>query len=73
MSKHNLKIAIIGAGPSGGILGAFLAQKNPDIVLVDVWQTHIDAIKNNGLKIVGQSGQCVISMQLVGRDQARKF
>lgn len=53
MSVKDLRIAIIGAGPSGGLLGAHLAEKNPELVLVDVWQSHIDAIKTNGLKIVG--------------------
>ena len=55
MNKQNLKIAIIGAGPSGGILGSYLAEKNPDLLLVDVWQSHMDAIKNNGLKLVGHT------------------
>ena len=53
MKNKDLRIAIIGAGPSGGILGAHLAEKNPDLVLVDVWQSHIDAIKNHGLKLIG--------------------
>jgi 2-dehydropantoate 2-reductase len=55
MKQQDLKIAIIGAGPSGGILGAFLSQKNPDIILVDVWKTHIEAIKSNGLEILGKN------------------
>ena len=55
MNTKNLKIAVIGAGPSGGILSAFLAEKNPDLILVDVWQSHMDAIKNHGLKLVGHT------------------
>ena len=53
MNTKDLRIAIIGAGPSGGILGSYLAEKNPDIIVVDVWQSHIDAIKNHGLKLIG--------------------
>ena len=53
MNVKDLRIAIIGAGPSGGILGAHLVEKNPDLILVDVWQSHIDAIKNHGLKLLG--------------------
>ena len=53
MNTKDLKIAIIGAGPSGGLLGAHLADKNPEVVIVVVWQSHIDAIKSQGHKIVG--------------------
>ncbi|MFV2014216.1 MAG: ketopantoate reductase family protein, partial [Candidatus Heimdallarchaeota archaeon] len=55
MNKDDLKIAIIGAGPAGGILGTYLSQTNPDIIIVDVWKKHLNAIKNNGLEIVGKA------------------
>ncbi|MHA2366056.1 MAG: 2-dehydropantoate 2-reductase [Candidatus Hodarchaeales archaeon] len=53
MDIKSSKIAIIGAGPAGGILGAYLSQLDLDITLVDVWKAHIKAIKKNGLKISG--------------------
>ncbi|MFW9991085.1 MAG: ketopantoate reductase family protein [Candidatus Odinarchaeota archaeon] len=53
MNMENLKIAIIGAGPSGGILGAYLARKNIDVTLVDVWKSHMEAIQKKGLEITG--------------------
>ncbi|MFX0090422.1 MAG: 2-dehydropantoate 2-reductase [Candidatus Hodarchaeota archaeon] len=55
MKAEDFKIAIIGVGPTGGILGAFLAQKNIDVTLVDVWKPHMDAIKEHGLQISGPS------------------
>ncbi|MHA1977334.1 MAG: ketopantoate reductase family protein [Candidatus Hodarchaeales archaeon] len=55
MSKENFKVAIVGAGPSGGILGAFLSQKGIEVTLVDIWKDHMEAIQRNGLKIVGIS------------------
>ncbi len=55
MSLEKYKVAIIGAGPSGGILGAFLAQKNIEVTLVDIWKDHINAIRNHGLQIMGVS------------------
>ena len=59
MSLGKFKVAIIGAGPSGGILGAFLVQKKVDVTLVDIWKDHIDAIRNQGLQIMGVSNQKV--------------
>ena len=47
------KIAIIGAGPVGGILGAYLACAGHDVVLCDIQKPHLDAIKERGLSITG--------------------
>ncbi|MHA2176348.1 MAG: ketopantoate reductase family protein [Candidatus Hodarchaeales archaeon] len=55
MTQVDYKVAIVGAGPSGGILGAFLSQKGIDVTLVDIWKEHIEAIAQNGLKIQGVS------------------
>ena len=59
MSESKFKVAIIGAGPSGGILGAFLVQKNIEVTLVDIWKAHIEAILNHGLQILGVTNQIV--------------
>lgn len=49
------KIAIIGAGPVGGILGAHLAYAGHYVVLCDILKDHLDAIKERGLTIKGVS------------------
>jgi 2-dehydropantoate 2-reductase len=49
------KIAIIGAGPVGGILGAHLACAGHYVVLCDILKDHLDAIKERGLTITGVS------------------
>jgi 2-dehydropantoate 2-reductase len=49
------KIAIVGAGPVGGILGAHLAHAGHYVVLCDVLKNHLDAIKERGLTIKGVS------------------
>lgn len=53
MKDDDYKIAIIGAGPSGGILGSFLAKKNLNVTLVDIWEAHMEAIQKYGLQIIG--------------------
>ncbi len=50
------KIAIIGAGPIGSILGAHLARNGQSVVLVDILEEHLKAIKTKGLKISGLEG-----------------
>ncbi len=49
------KIAIIGAGPIGGIMGAHLTRAGNSVVLCDVLKSHIDAIRDKGLTITGVS------------------
>jgi 2-dehydropantoate 2-reductase len=49
------KIAIVGAGPVGGILGAYLARAGHYIVLCDIQKPHLDVIKERGLSITGVS------------------
>ena len=46
-------ILIIGAGGIGGVIGAHLLDQGETVVLVDKNAAHIDAIKRNGLQIVG--------------------
>lgn len=47
------KIAIVGVGPVGGILGAHLARAGHYVVLCDIQKPHLDAIKEKGLFVTG--------------------
>jgi 2-dehydropantoate 2-reductase len=47
------KIAIVGVGPVGGILGAHLACAGHYIVLCDIQKPHLDIIRERGLSITG--------------------
>ena len=51
MSKPS--IGIIGAGPVGGILGAYLAAAGEQVVFVDVLEEHLEAIRTTGLEVSG--------------------
>ena len=52
MAKH--KIGIIGAGPVGSIMAAYLAQNGEDIFLVDIREDLISAVETNGITIIGK-------------------
>ena len=48
-----MRIALVGAGSMGTILGALLAKGGEDIVLVDVNQQHVKALNESGARITG--------------------
>ncbi len=53
MDIKDWKVAIVGAGPAGGILGTYLIKENIDVTLVDIWKDHMKAIQENGLQVSG--------------------
>jgi 2-dehydropantoate 2-reductase len=46
-----MKVAIVGAGAMGSLFGALLAEGGHEVWLCDIWQEHIKALKQNGLRI----------------------
>ncbi len=52
MAKH--KIGIIGAGPVGSIMAAYLAQNGENIFLVDLKKDLISAVEKEGITITGE-------------------
>jgi 2-dehydropantoate 2-reductase len=57
-------IAVIGGGPVGGILTAYLQTAGHDVLLVDTWKEHLDRIRANGLHIAGKHEMLVRPTQL---------
>jgi 2-dehydropantoate 2-reductase len=55
-----MKIAIIGVGAMGSVYAALLAEAGNEVYAVDLWQEHLDAINNHGLRLEGASGDRVI-------------
>jgi 2-dehydropantoate 2-reductase len=51
-----MKIAVIGAGAMGSVIGGLLAKAGNDVVLVDVWKEAVDSINGGGLKIEDKNG-----------------
>lgn len=46
------KIAVLGAGAIGSSVGADLAKAGYDVVLIDQWPAHVEAMKAGGLRVV---------------------
>ncbi len=48
-----MKIAILGSGAMGTILGAYLTKNGCAVELVDTYQAHVDALNRSGAHVVG--------------------
>ncbi len=51
-----MKIAIIGCGAMGSVYAGLLAGAGHEVWAVDSWRAHVDAIRANGLRVEGASG-----------------
>lgn len=57
-----MRIAIMGAGGVGGCLGGLLAKAGNDVSLIARGE-HLDAIRENGLKLVRSDGEFVVKVE----------
>jgi 2-dehydropantoate 2-reductase len=51
-----VNVTIIGAGAIGGLAGAYMARAGHDVLLVDRWTEHVDALNTRGLTVDGVRG-----------------
>lgn len=56
MANSSMKIAVIGAGAMGSVIGGRLAAAGHDVTLVDVAQPIVDAITAHGLRVHRKNG-----------------
>ena len=57
-----MKIAVVGVGAMGSVYAGLLAKAGNDVWAVDVWADHIQAIRDNGLRIEGASGDTTVAI-----------
>lgn len=60
--SDTMRIIIVGAGAMGSLYGGRLKETGYDVVLIDIWSEHIEAINTSGLKIEGETDIRVISV-----------
>jgi 2-dehydropantoate 2-reductase len=51
-----MRITIAGSGAMGCRFGGVLSEAGHDVLLLDGWREHVDAINANGLQITGERG-----------------
>jgi 2-dehydropantoate 2-reductase len=57
-----MKIAVIGAGAIGSVIGGLLYKAGEDVTLIGR-KPHVDAINRSGLVLEGESGRMVITVK----------
>jgi ketopantoate reductase len=50
-SLRSLKIAVVGAGAIGSVIGGRLTEAGASVHLVDGWKEHVEAIQSEGLSL----------------------
>jgi 2-dehydropantoate 2-reductase len=51
-----VRVGVIGAGAMGSLYGGLLARAGVEVVLVDPWAAHVEAIQRGGLRLDGLTG-----------------
>ena len=64
-----MKIAILGAGALGSVIGGLMAEQGIDVSLLDVNQAHIDAINTSGLQLDSPEGSRRIAIRAMRPEQ----
>jgi 2-dehydropantoate 2-reductase len=57
-----LKIAVIGVGAMGSVYAGLLASAGHEVWASDTWSEHIEAIRKNGLRVEGASGDRTVQV-----------
>jgi 2-dehydropantoate 2-reductase len=57
------RIAIIGAGAIGSVVGGMLTRAGRDVTLVDQWPEHVEAMKKVGLRLSGTCGDHLVPVK----------
>ncbi|HEV8587000.1 MAG TPA: 2-dehydropantoate 2-reductase [Methylomirabilota bacterium] len=57
------RIAILGAGAIGSVVGGMLVEKGHDVTLVDQWPEHVQAMAKVGLRLSGTCGEHLVPVR----------
>jgi len=56
-----MNIVIIGIGAMGSVYGGLFAAAGHNVIGIDPWQDHINAINQNGIRVSGASGDRTVT------------
>jgi len=57
------RIAVLGAGAIGCVVGGLLTRAGHDVTLIDQWPEHVEAMKSRGLRLSGTIGDFVVPVK----------
>ena len=59
------RLAVLGAGAIGGIIGGYLTRAGHDITLIDMWGEHVEAMRKNGLRVTAQDDDFTVPVKAI--------
>lgn len=60
-----MKIAVLGVGAIGGLIGGYLTRAGYDITLIDMWPANIERINDKGLTITALEEEFTVNSKAV--------
>ena len=51
------RLAVVGTGAIGSVIGGYLSRAGRDVTLIDTWAAHVDAMKAGGLSVTAENGE----------------
>jgi 2-dehydropantoate 2-reductase len=57
-----LKIAVVGTGAMGSVYAGLLGAAGHEVWAIDRWREHVEAMKKNGLRLEGKSGDRTVKV-----------
>ncbi len=67
------RIAIVGAGAVGCVVGGLLTKAGHDVTLLDQWPEHVEAMRTRGLRLSGTCGDHVIPVTALHLHEAQRL
>ena len=58
-----MNVTIVGSGAIGGLAGAYMTRAGHEVLLVDRWLEHVDAMNAKGLYIDGVRGEVMVPVR----------
>ena len=64
-----MKIAIVGTGAMGSVYAGLFASAGHEVWAIDRWREHVDAMRTNGLRLEGASGERTVRVNATTNPQ----
>ncbi len=59
------RMAVLGTGAIGSIIGGYLSRAGRDITLIDTWPGHVETMKEKGLRITAQNDEFTVPVKAI--------
>ena len=68
-----MRLGIVGAGAIGCVVGGLLTKAGHDVIFIDQWPDHVEAMKKVGLRLSGTCGEHLIPVRALNIYEAQSI